>query len=350
MGSRRSPLRPRDVIVFALLLVIAGGGLYAADGRPIGELLEETGAILEWDDFSRSGMIWKGLDSIGFMSGEEIAVADFTELMRIEPIVYELGRLYVPDPTFEALVQRLGRVGPAPRLRPVKAIVIDAGHGGRDPGAVRTVTVDGESTMYMEKEFALDIAQRIRSELTPLIDGPEIVLTRDSDVFLELPERTELANNLREDPLDNILFISIHVNSSAALWGDGRGVEIFYLPPTQRRQVLEASVAETLEPDISAILNNLKEEEYTWESVQMGYAILEAVATYVPETPIERGVRVANFHVVREARMPSILVETGFINNREDLALLADSAYRQRMAEGVAAGIAAYVEDFETLQ
>ena len=333
-------------ILLACVTSVAG----AAEGRPIGELLDETGAVLEWDDFSRTGMIWKGLDSIGFMPGEGVAVADFDELMRIEPIVYELGRLYVPDQTFDMLVQRLGRAGPAPRLRPVKAIVIDAGHGGRDPGTNRTVTVDGESVMYMEKDIVLDMARRIRDELGPLVDGPEIVLTRDTDVFLELAERTEIANNQRTDPLENILFISLHVNASVAPWTQSRGVEIYYLPSTQRRQVLEASVTASLEPEVSAILNNLKEEEYTVESVLMGRAVLEAIASYVPDTPIERGIRVANFHVVREARMPSILIETGFINNREDLALLTTPEYRQRMAEGIARGIATYVEDFERLQ
>lgn len=323
---------------------------FATDGVPILELLEETDSVLEWDDFTRSGMIWKGFASVAFVPGEEIAVADFDELLRIDPIVYDLGRLFVPQVTYDLLVQRLGRAGPAPRLRPVKAIVIDAGHGGHDPGANRTITVDGEPVMHMEKEIVLDIAQRLRDELAPLVDGPEIVLTRDTDVYLELKERTEIANGLRDDPLDNILFVSLHVNASVAPWTDTRGVEIFYLPSTQRRQVLEEEIAASLEPEVSAILNDLKEEEYTVESVLMGRAVLDAIAREVPETPVERGIRVANFHVVREARMPSILVETGFINNRTDLALLTTSAYRQRLAQAIASGIATYVEDFERLQ
>jgi N-acetylmuramoyl-L-alanine amidase len=114
--------------------------------------------------------------------------------------------------------------------------------------------------------------------------------------------------------------------------------------------VLDAEIAASLEPEVSAILNDLKEEEYTVESVLMGKSVLQAIAEEVPETPIERGVRVANFFVVREARMPSILIETGFINNRTDLSLLTTPEYRQRLAGAIAKGIARYVRDFERLQ
>ena len=70
----------------------------------------------------------------------------------------------------------------------------------------------------------------------------------------------------------------------------------------------------------------------------------------LPETPVVRGINVANFAVVREARMPSILIEVGFIDNREELALLRQAGYRQRLAQAIAAGIASYVDDFETVQ
>ena len=314
------------------------------------ELLVRTGAVPEWAEFIRTGVIWSGQDSISFAPGEPIAVANFHELMRIEPIVYQRGRLHVPETTFAALADRLSGPTDLVRLRPVRAIVIDPGHGGRDPGTHRTVTIGGETVTYYEKDIVLEMAKHLKAELEKLLDGPEIHLTRDSDVYLPLKERTEFAHSLRSDPLDNVLFVSLHVNASPLPWTDARGVEIYYLPATQRRQVLEEEIAASLEPEVSAILNDLKEEEYTVESVLMGKAVLDAIARDMPETPIERGVRVANFFVVREARMPSILIETGFINNREDLALLATSEYRQRLAVVIAAGIAAYVRDFEQLR
>ncbi|MFW6292600.1 MAG: N-acetylmuramoyl-L-alanine amidase family protein [Spirochaetota bacterium] len=334
-------------IVLALVAGVVGAAETPA--LDIADLLEQTGSILEWDEFTRTGVIWSGLDSIGFAPGERVAVADFSELIRIEPIVYDRGRLLVPRPTFDLLAGRLGR-SDAARVRPVKAIVIDAGHGGRDPGANRTVTEGDERVTYREKDIVLDMAKRVKARLEATLDGPEIHLSRSTDEYLTLEQRTEFAHALREEPLDNVLFVSLHVNASAAPWTDTRGVEIYYLPATQRRQVLEEEIAASLEPEVSAILNDLKEEEYTVESVLMGKTVLSAIADQLPETPVERGIRVADFFVVREARMPSILVETGFINNREELALLTTPAYRQRLAEAIAAGVADYVHDFERVR
>lgn len=347
----RVSLRPAVLaatIVLALVFAPAAGAA-ETPSVDISDLLEETGSILEWDEFTRTGVIWSGLDSIGFTPGDGVAVADFSELIRIEPIVYDRGRLLVPQPTFDLLAGRLGRTEDA-RVRPVKAIVIDAGHGGRDPGANRAVTVDGERVTYREKDLVLDMAKRVKAALETMIDGPEVHLSRSTDEYLTLEERTEFAHALREQPLDNVLFVSLHVNASAAPWTDTRGVEIYYLPATQRRQVLEEEIAASLEPEVSAILNDLKEEEYTVESVLMGKTVLSAIADRLPETPVERGIRVANFFVVREARMPSILIETGFINNREELSLLTTASYRQRMSDAIAAGIAEYVRDFERVQ
>ncbi|MFW6312970.1 MAG: N-acetylmuramoyl-L-alanine amidase family protein [Spirochaetota bacterium] len=343
---------PRRTILAIVIATLVLPRAYSAEtpGVDMLDLLRATGSTLEWDEFTRTGIIWRGLDSIGFAPGESVAIADFSDLLRIEPIVYDRGKLIVPQQTFDALAARLGRVSDARRSRSVKAIVIDAGHGGRDPGTLRSVTVNGETVTYYEKDIVLDMARRVKSELERVVDGPEIHLSRDADVYLTLGERTEFAHSLRENPLDNVLFVSLHVNASATPWTETRGVEIYYLPATQRRQVLEQEVAASLEPEVSAILNDLKEEEYTVESVLMGKSVLSAIATAVPETPVERGVRVANFFVVREARMPSILIETGFINNRTDLDLLTTPDYRQRLAEAIADGVAAYVRDFEQLQ
>ena len=336
----------RTLATLALLLVIAPA--WADSARDIRELLDETGAVLEWDDFGRTGLLWSGLDSIGFTSGEPVAVLDFTELIRIEPVVYDHGQLLVPDSTFDIFAERLKAGGATRTLREVKAIVIDAGHGGHDGGATRSITENGTTVAIREKEIVLDLAIRIAAELGSLLNGPEIVLSRDTDVFLELEERTDIAHALRDDDFDNVLFVSIHANSSGLQWTDARGVEIYYLPSTHRRQVLETTV--NLDPAVSSILNDLKEEEFTVESVLMGQYVLESVNRQLPETPVERGIRPASFFVVREARMPSILIETGFVNNREELALLRTDEYRQRISHAIALGISEYVYDFEHLQ
>lgn len=339
--------RVATLLLFILILVPIGASETTVDIR---ELLDATGALLEWDEFTRTGLLWGADESIGFTPGEPIAVAGFEELLRIQPVVYDAGRLLVPQETYELFRERLGVQGNAARIRPIKAIVIDAGHGGVDPGANRPLVIDGETVVVKEKDIVLDMAIRVKAELERLIDGPEIHLSRESDVFLELGERTDFANSLREEQLDNILFISLHVNASRSRWTDARGVEIYYLPPDQRRQVLDEDVSGSFAPDLLPILNSVKEDEYTVESVVMGQTVLQAIADQLPETPISRGINVANFFVVREARMPSILIETGFINNRDEIVLLNTAQYRQRMSAAIASGIAAYVNDFESIR
>ncbi|TFH04740.1 MAG: N-acetylmuramoyl-L-alanine amidase [Spirochaetales bacterium] len=346
----RSISRGFAVLITAVLLLMAPG--WAWSDHPMVDirvLLEETGATLEWDEFGRTGILLSGLDSIGFSPGNGTAVADFRDLLHIEPIAYDHGQLLLPESTHDFLLDRLGQTAEALRVRPIKAIVIDAGHGGKDPGTNRTISVNGESVTILEKDIVLDMAKRVQESLSGLVDGPLVVLSRDTDVFLELGERTTFANSLRRNPLDNILFVSLHVNAAVANWSDARGVEVYYLPPTHRRQVLEEEIALTLDPEVAAILNDLKEEEYTLESVLMGQYVMDAISVHMPQTPIERGIRVADFFVVREARMPSILIETGFINNRQDLDLLRTPEYRQELAQSISKGIAAYVRDFEQL-
>ncbi len=343
----------RSLIIAAIVLFLGLPAVSGAAESPttdIVELLDATGAVLEWDELTRTGVIWSGSDSVSFSAGEPVAVAGFSELIRIDPIVYDRGKLLVPDRTFAALTSRLGTVADRTALRSIHAIVLDPGHGGRDPGTFRTINVDGRSMTFYEKDFVLDMAHRVKAELERLLDGPRIRLTRETDVYLPLEARTEIAHSLRRNPQENVLFVSLHVNASALPWTQARGVEIYYLPATQRRQVLEAEVAASLQPEVSAMLNDLKEEEFTVESVLMGRAVLDAIAEQLPQTPIERGVRVANFFVVREARMPSILIETGFMNNREDLDLLRTADYRQRLSVAIAAGIANYVRDFEQVR
>ncbi len=344
-------MQTRARTIFLVILVsvaVSAVADTATDGsRDIQELLAETGATLEWDSFGRTGLLWSGLESIGFSAGEPVAVLDFTDLLHIEPVVYSNGQLLVPQSTYDIFMERLREGGAVRRLREVKAIVIDAGHGGHDGGATRAVQENGETIVFREKDLVLDMATRVAQELRELLDGPQIVLSRDSDVFLELDERTEIANSLRDDPLDNVLFVSIHVNASGLQWTDARGVEIYYLPATHRRQVLDSQVS--LDPEVSSILNDLKEEEFTVESVLMGQYVLDSISRTIPATPVERGIRPASFFVVREARMPSVLIETGFINNKEELALLRTADYRQRMSDAIAGGIAQYVRDFEQL-
>jgi N-acetylmuramoyl-L-alanine amidase len=169
-------------------------------------------------------------------------------------------------------------------------VVIDAGHGGHDRGAR---AVSGMN----EKDLCLDMAKRLK----PLLEraGFRVVMVRDRDVFVPLGRRVEISNRYR-----NAIFVSIHYN-----WARrraARGLEVFYHTPQSRR--LAANI------------------------------LRESLRVY--STP-NRGVKPANFYVLRNNRRPAVLLELGFLSNSQDNAYVQRADIRQRQAEAIARGIIA---------
>ncbi len=179
-------------------------------------------------------------------------------------------------------------------------IVIDAGHGGHDSGAMGNGLV--------EKTLTLDTALRLEHQLR--LRGYRVVLTRCDDTFLELIERSEVAN-----ALSNPLFVSIHFNDNATTSGDG--VETFYA--VQKAGLLPIfSIAEEPSP-------------------LFAQCVQAAMVTGLGVT--DRGTKSRQLSVVRHALCPAVLVEGGFINNPEEARKLALPEYRERIAIAVADGI-----------
>ncbi|MCS7067362.1 MAG: N-acetylmuramoyl-L-alanine amidase [Meiothermus sp.] len=223
---------------------------------------------------------------------------------------------------------------PKPRTQP-KIVVIDAGHGGIDPGAVGLV---------VEKEVTLDLALRLRQLLEK--EGIEVILTRSTDTHLSPDKATDLGLRAEMAHSKRNLFISIHVNSAPS---PAQGIETYYFGHTidpsllaqvirengggelGRRLTREAqSVGERLVSDLIA-QSNLKFSRQLAHLVQG--AMLQATGA------VDRGVRQAPFYVIRNARIPAILVEVGFANHPEEGRRLQTSEYRQALAEALARGI-----------
>jgi N-acetylmuramoyl-L-alanine amidase len=226
--------------------------------------------------------------------------------------------------------------------RRVARIVLDPGHGGIDPGALgRRGT--------REKNLNLDIARRLKKKLEAL--GLQVVMTRDSDCAVALAERARLANASKAD-----LFISVHTN-----WAPNRaacGFETYFLSEakTDWERAVAARENAALEfdlPDSSAgaadqlglILADLAQNEYLTESSELAARVHEAV---LPAARVkDRGVRQANFYVLRNNYMPAVLVECGFLSNRAEEKLLRTGEQRERFASGIAAGVEAFVQAYE---
>jgi N-acetylmuramoyl-L-alanine amidase len=216
----------------------------------------------------------------------------------------------------------------------VARIVIDPGHGGYDPGAMN----DGGS----EADIVLEIAMRLEKLLLQQ-PGVEVVLTRRTNVFVPLEERTAMANRAAAD-----LFLSIHANASDD--ERARGIETYFLnfAPNPAAEAIaareNAASARTMRqlPDIvkAIALNNKIDESRAFASLVQS-SMIERL-TKANKAVKDLGVKQAPFTVLIGATMPSILAEVSFLTNGQEAALLGGSAYRQQIAEALFNGIMRY--------
>jgi N-acetylmuramoyl-L-alanine amidase len=215
----------------------------------------------------------------------------------------------------------------------ISRIVIDPGHGGRDPGA--------KARDLSEAELVLDIAQRLEKLLVK--QGVEVVLTRTKNSYMTLEERTALANSAGAD-----LFLSIHANASSI--ASARGVETYYLNFAQSsaaealaaRENANSTQAMRNLPDIvKAIALNNKIDESRDFATSVQDALHERLRR-VDRNVKNLGVKQAPFMVLIGATMPSVLVEIAFLTHRQEAALLKTDRYRQQVAEALQAGITRY--------
>lgn len=217
----------------------------------------------------------------------------------------------------------------------VSRIVIDAGHGGHDPGAC--------SNDLCEADLVLDVALRLERRLAAAYPQLDVVLTRREDVYVGLEERTAIANRNQAD-----LFLSIHANAS--LNHASRGVETYFLDfathPTAaavaaRENRAGGGTMRNLTTLVEAITTNSKVDESRDLAHVVQTTMVDGLQRVEPDLP-NRGVKQAPFTVLIGARMPSVLTEIAFLSNTRDASLLASDAYRDQVAEALADGIARY--------
>jgi N-acetylmuramoyl-L-alanine amidase len=224
----------------------------------------------------------------------------------------------------------------------VSRIVIDAGHGGKDPGA--------SAHGVTEAELVLDVALRLETLLLQQ-PGMEVILTRRTNEFLPLEERTEIANDESAD-----LFLSIHANASSR--AAARGVETYFLnfalnPQAEavaaRENAASGKTMNSLPQIIKAITLNNKLNESRDFASSIQRALVRGMRPG-NKSLRDLGVKQAPFMVLIGAAMPSVLAEISFVTNRQEARLLKTAAYRQRIAESLLAGILRYQEALKKVQ
>lgn len=221
-----------------------------------------------------------------------------------------------------------------------RVIVLDPGHGGKDPGAV---SKDGSLT---EKEVTLRIARKLKRLLEKRIPNLTVTLTRDDDAFLSLKERTAIANAANAD-----LFISIHCNGSE--YSSASGVETFFLSQANSRGAMRAAAREngislTKMNHLEATLIDLMMTSKRTESEKLAEIIHESLMDAGNRKSVkarDRGVKQAPFYVLMGAAMPAILVECAFISNMSEKNNLKNEHYVDSIAEKLSSGAKKYFSD-----
>ncbi|MEW6103416.1 MAG: N-acetylmuramoyl-L-alanine amidase [bacterium] len=249
-----------------------------------------------------------------------------------QPITPELTTpILEKKPEDKSILQKYG----------IKKIVLDPGHGGKDPGAI------GKSGVK-EKDVVLDIALRLAKELKKNLPDTEIILTRDADYYVPLAERTGLANFKKAD-----LFVSIHAN--AAFSRAASGFEVYHLSAiasdkySEELAETENMVVERFKEKKSSltniILKDIAQTEFINESIELGLLVQNKACSGLSMK--NRGVKSAFFYVLRDAKMPAILIETGFLSNASEEARMKDEGFKKALVNIICDAITNYKEQYE---
>jgi N-acetylmuramoyl-L-alanine amidase len=218
----------------------------------------------------------------------------------------------------------------------IRTIVIDPGHGGKDPGAI------GRSGLE-EKNVVLDIGKRLKKLLEH--QGHRVIMTRSTDVFIPLGDRTQLANSRNAD-----LFVSIHANANPKR--STKGMQVYLLGKASDSEAQSTASRENGDDDaqltdLDRIFNDMALDFQINHSIALAYQTHDAFLRTVGKryNVVDLGVKRAPFYVLMKSTMPGILAEVSFISNPQEEARLKRAAYRQSIAEALARGVQRYLAD-----
>jgi len=261
-----------------------------------------------------------------------------TEISRLETSVTAMPeRVVVPKLEEQsAVAEKRSRPHKKPTISKIRRVVIDPGHGGHDPGAVGPNGIQ-------EKDVVLAIGLRLR-ELFKEELGLDVVMTRSTDVFIPLEERTAIANKVGAD-----LFLSVHANAAPNRLA--AGIETYYLNLAKTDKVAQLAAKENgtsldkvsvLQAILFDLMANYKLNDSAHLADEVQKALHKKIRTHYSDVK-NLGVKQGPFYVLIGASMPSILVETAFLSNAVEEFRLKDPAYQEMAAEGILDGVRRYI-------
>jgi N-acetylmuramoyl-L-alanine amidase len=337
-----NPLFRGRMPIIALVLFFSAGISYA-DIEVI-SFAEMARGYIRWNPMAERGTLVVGRDHFLFSLHSGSIMYNYSELLPGNAYRGEGGAVFFTAAAEESLRNRI-RV--YTRDEPsVSAILIDPGHGGKDPGAIGTHSVGDETLIVQEKNVVMEVCRTLYHRLKEKYPDKQIMLTRNGDTFPSLEERVEMANNLVLSEHEAIIYISVHANAS--LNKKAKGFEVWYLPPDYRRTLIDQESIEVESEEVIPILNSMLEEEYTTESILLAQRILDNLTEQVGSVTENRGIKEEIWFVVRKAKMPSVLIELGFVTNRDEAEKLTDTEYLQKLSLAIYNGTSSFIDDFES--
>lgn len=297
----------------------------------------------QWDGVAQVVTLRVGEAKIKALIGSRVVIVDNQQKIILnDSLKIVESAVVIPADFRRVVIERLKKESKQKveySFKRIKEVVIDAGHGGKDPGAL------GNSGSQ-EKKVVLDIAKRLKRILSR--QGIKVTMTRDTDEFISLKKRTEIASQSKAD-----LFISIHANASTSR--SAHGVEVYSLKDLgylerneEQRQVNEKHMFKNLsmkksDRELGKIISDMLYSYKQSESKVLGKKMVLKIADFTNAK--NRGLKKARFYVLRNTLIPSVLVEVGFISNPKEERLLKKSAYRQKIAHWLARSILDYVKE-----
>ncbi len=345
--------KPKFLIFFLVILFYAGcatapsrQGLpsYSLNGTsyfPLVSLCDIRGIQWEYDTFSRTIELSKDAHRVQLRVGDTLALVDGAPKYLRYPVDLHQGTVVAPFRFKEQVLDILFRekkvyTEPVCLITPIRKVVIDPGHGGKDPGAIGR-------TGLREKDVNLDIAKRLGQLFKK--DGIEVVYTRTTDKFITLPARVDIANSSKAD-----LFLSIHSNANRVR--SLKGFEVYYVSPTvnDAQRALSAAKVGRLDFDRNCALRpSLDLKATIWdmvlthnraEAISLAGSICKSINHNLDVEVL--GVKGARFYVLKGTRMPAILIEVGFVSNASEERFLKNYYYREKLAESIREGVLNY--------
>jgi len=301
----------------------------------LSEVCERHRVAWQLDEVTQAVTLRRGTKEARLLVGSDIALIGHDRIQLRAPLTTFGAAIIVPYDFKEKVIDRLLTVAPVAKGRKFK-VVLDAGHGGKDPGAI------GRSGIF-EKKIVLDITKRLKKSLKKR--GIEVLLTRSQDKFITLAKRTEIASQANAD-----LFVSIHANTEPSR--RVRGVEVYSAKDLgykekredQRLKNLKIMAAKSgvnrKSAMAAAIVGDMMYHHKRLKSSRLASDVARKLSRDLKTS--NRGARRSGFFVVRNTLMPAILVEVGFLTHYREEKMLKSSSYCQKIANSLADSILQY--------